>query len=249
LSRVLLNSALVKYYNGHKYTTVAEKVTYMGKIRVIIADDHLLFREGTRNLIEQEKDIEVVGEASNGEEAVELVTRLHPHVALMDIAMPKVNGIEATKQIKTCQPSTAVLILTAYDNDQYIMALLEAGAAGYLMKNVSGKELGNAIRAVYAGEAVLHPTIAQKVFGRFGAAGQESDQQVQLSELSEREMEILRLAAKGMSNQDIAKGLFLSRRTVQAHLANIFRKMDVGSRTEAVLQALRKGWLGLDELA
>lgn len=221
----------------------------MSKIKVIIADDHVLFREGTRNLIEQEKDLEVVGEASDGEEAVELVTRLSPHVALMDIAMPKVNGVEATRQIKACQPSTAVLILTAYDNDQYILALLEAGAAGYLLKNVSGKELANAIRAVYAGEAVLDPTIAQKVFSRFGTAEGQPSELAQLAELSERELEILRLAAKGLSNQDIAGKLFLSRRTVQAHLGNIFRKMDVGSRTEAVLQALRKGWLGLDDLA
>jgi NarL family two-component system response regulator LiaR len=221
----------------------------MSKIKVIIADDHALFREGTRNLIEQEKDLEVVGEASDGEEAVELVTRLSPHVALMDIAMPKVNGVEATRQIKACQPSTAVLILTAYDNDQYILALLEAGAAGYLLKNVSGKELVNAIRSVYAGEAVLHPTIAQKVFSRFGTAEGPPSELAQLAELSERELEILRLAAKGLSNQDIAGKLFLSRRTVQAHLGNIFRKMDVGSRTEAVLQAMRKGWLGLDDLA
>jgi DNA-binding NarL/FixJ family response regulator len=221
----------------------------MNRIKVIIADDHVLFREGTRNLVEQEKDIEVVGEASDGEEAVALVNRLNPHVALIDIAMPKVNGIEATRRIKACQPSTAVLILTAYDNDQYVLALLEAGAAGYLLKNVSGKDLINAIRAVYAGEAVLHPTIAQKVFSRLGDVGREQGELTQLSEVSEREMEILRLAARGMSNQDIASKLFLSRRTVQAHLGNIFRKMDVGSRTEAVLQALRKGWLGLDDLA
>ena len=221
----------------------------MSKIKVIIADDHELFREGTRNLIEQEKDLEVVGEASDGEEAIELATKLFPHVALMDIAMPKVNGIEATRQIKACQPSTAVLILTAYDNDQYILAMLEAGAAGYLLKNVSGKELVNSIRAVCAGEAVLHPAIAQKVFNRFGTAEGEAGEVTQLAELSERELEILRLAAKGLSNQDIAGKLFLSRRTVQAHLSNIFRKMDVGSRTEAVLQALRKGWLVLDDLA
>ncbi len=221
----------------------------MSKIKVIIADDHVLFREGTRNLIEQEKDLEVVGEASDGEEAVELATRLSPHVALMDIAMPKVNGVEATRQIKARQPSTAVLILTAYDNDQYILALLEAGAAGYLLKNVSGKELANAIRAVYAGEAVLDPTIAQKVFSRFGTAEGQPSELARLAELSERELEILRLAARGLSNQDIADKLFLSRRTVQSHLGNIFRKMDVGSRTEAVLQALRKGWLGLDDLA
>ncbi len=220
----------------------------MGKINVIIADDHALFREGTRNLIDKEKDMEVIGEASDGEEAIELASKKSPHVVLMDIAMPKVNGIEATRQIKASQPSTAVLILSAYDNDQYIMALLEAGAAGYLLKNVSGKDLINAIRAVYAGEAVLHPAIAQKVFSRFGV-GQDSSEPTQLAELSERETEILKLAAQGMSNQDIADKLFVSRRTVQAHLANIFRKMDVGSRTEAVLQALRKGWLSLDDLA
>jgi NarL family two-component system response regulator LiaR len=221
----------------------------VNEIKVIIADDHALFREGTRTLIEREKDMKVVGEASNGEEAIDLVTKLSPQVALVDIAMPRVNGIDATRQIKARHPSTAVLILTAYDNDQYIMALLEAGAAGYLLKNVSGKDLVNAIRAVHAGEAVLHPTIAQKVFSRLGAAGGERAEPVPLVELSDREMEILRMAARGMSNQEIAAQLYLSRRTIQAHLANIFNKMDVGSRTEAVLQALRKGWLNLDDLA
>lgn len=221
----------------------------MSKIKVVIADDHVLFREGTRKLIEHEEDMDVVGEADDGEETVRLVKELEPDVVLMDIAMPKVNGIEATRQVKARQPSTAVLILTAYDNDQYIVALLEAGAAGYLLKNVSGNDLVNAIRAVHAGEAVLHPAIAQKVFSRFGTGGKEPGEASRMPEVSEREIEILRLAAKGMSNQDIAGELFLSRRTVQAHLANIFRKMDVGSRTEAVLQALKKGWLGLDDLA
>ncbi len=221
----------------------------MNKIKVLIADDHALFREGTHSLIDQEKDMEVVGEASDGAETTKLVKELRPHVVLMDIAMPKVNGIEATRQIKADYPATAVLILTAYDNDQYIVALLEAGAAGYLLKNVSGADLVNAIRAVHAGEAVLHPTIAQKVFSRLGFSGREAPATTQEAELSEREMEILKLAARGMSNQDIAVRLYLSRRTVQAHLANIFRKMDVGSRTEAVLQAMRKGWLGLDDLA
>ena len=221
----------------------------MNKIKVLIADDHVLFREGTRNLIEREKDIEIVGEASDGHEAIELVSQLLPHVVLMDIAMPVVNGIEATKNIKAQHPSTAVLILTAYDNDQYIMALLEAGAAGYLLKNVSGSNLVNAIRSVHAGEAVLHPTIAQKVFSRFGGSSRESVEPAQSIELSERETEILKLAAQGLSNQEVADKLFLSRRTIQSHLANIFRKMDVGSRTEAVLQALKRGWLGLDDLA
>ena len=221
----------------------------MSKIRVIIADDHVLFREGTRNLIEQEPDMEVVGEAGDGEEAVSLVTQLKPDVALIDIAMPNVNGIEATRQIKARCPATASLILTAYDDDQYVFTLLEAGAAGYLLKNVSGRELANAIRAVHDGEAVLHPTIARKVLSRIAESKQKLEPGGQPNDLSEREMEILRLAARGMNNQDIAEHLYLSRRTVQSHLANIFRKMDVGSRTEATIQAFARGWLTLDDIA
>ena len=221
----------------------------MRKIRMILADDHVLVREGTRSLLEQEPDMEVVGEANNGEEAVELVNKLHPHIVLMDIAMPKLNGIEATKLIKERYPATATLILTAYDNDQYILALLEAGAAGYLLKNVKGNELVSAIRAVNAGEAVLYPIIASKIFSLVAASVQEKDRIAEPRDISEREMEILRLTAKGMSNKEIASSLFLSRRTVQAHLGNIFRKMDVGSRTEAILKALRKGWLTLDDIA
>ena len=221
----------------------------MRKVKVVLADDHVLVREGTRNLLEREPDIEVVGEASDGEEAIDLVTKLHPHVVLMDIAMPKINGIEATRQIKTRCPATAVLILTAYDNDQYIVALLEAGAAGYLLKNVKGSDLVNAIRAVNAGESVLHPAIARKVFKRFTTPLEKPGEIVPSQDLSERELEILRLAAKGMSNRDIANELFLSRRTVQAHLSNVFRRMGVGSRTEAVLHALTRGWLTFDDVA
>jgi len=220
----------------------------MSKIRVVLADDHVLFREGTRGVIEQDGDLKVVGEAANGEEAVALVNELNPDVVLMDIAMPKVNGIEATRQIKANNPSTAVLILTAYDNDQYIFALLEAGAAGYLMKNVGGERLVGAVRAVHAGEAVLHPGIARKVFDRFAVSDQAPTRPAQPCHLSNREMEILRLAARGMNNQEIADELFVSRRTIQSHLANIFVKMNVGSRTEATMQAFAKGWLTLSDL-
>ena len=220
----------------------------MNKISVVLADDHALVREGTRGLLEAEQDIEVVGEAGDGEEAVELVAKLRPNVVLMDIAMPKVNGIEATRQIKASHPATAVLILTAYDNDQYILALLDAGAAGYLLKNVKGVDLVNAVRAVCAGEAVLHPVIANKIFTRLADSRKERGGLVQPQYLSEREMEVLRLAAKGMTNQNIAEQLHLSRRTVQAHLSSIFLKMNVGSRTEAVLEALKRGWFALDDI-
>lgn len=219
----------------------------MEKIRVLLAEDHVLVREGTRELIRRERDMEVVGEAGDGEEAIELATKLRPHVVLMDIAMPKVNGIEATRRIKQLHPATAVLILTAYDNEQYIFALLEAGAAGYLLKNVRRAELIDAVRAVYAGESVLHPVVTRKVLERFkrakGRPGEEGGGDI----LSEREMEVLRLASKGISNKDIARELVVSVRTVQAHLGNIFNKLGVGSRTEAVLYALRRGWFSLEE--
>jgi NarL family two-component system response regulator LiaR len=219
----------------------------MEKIRVLLAEDHVVVREGTRELIRKEQDMEVVGEAGDGDEAIELATKLQPDVVIMDIAMPRVNGIEATRRIKELYPSTAVLILTAYDNEQYIFALLDAGAAGYLLKNVRRSELIDAVRAVYAGESVLHPVVARKVLERFkgtkGKAGDEGGRDV----LSEREMEVLRLASKGISNKDIAAELVVSARTVQAHLGNIFNKLGVGSRTEAVLYALRRGWFTLDE--
>jgi NarL family two-component system response regulator LiaR len=219
----------------------------MHQIRVLLADDHALVREGTRELLEREQDILVVAEAGDGEESVRLTVEHHPDVALVDIAMPKLNGIEATKQIKSLSPSTAILILTAYDDDQYIFALLEAGAAGYLLKSVRGRDLVAAVRSVHAGESVLHPVIARKVIDHFSQPAGRPPQGVDAEQLTERELEVLRLAAKGLSNRDIAQVLYLSTRTVQTHLSTVFTKMEVGSRTEAVVQALRKGWLSLDE--
>ena len=214
----------------------------------MIADDHALVREGTRQILEDQPGLEVVGEAQDGEEAVALVSRLHPDVVLMDIAMPKLNGIEATRLIKKESPSTSVLILTAYDDDQYIYALLDAGAAGYLLKSVRGEELAQAVRAVAQGESVLHPAIAAKVFKRYTSPGQATAQE-EFEPLTERESEVLGMAAKGLSNKMIARELKLSDRTVQAHLSNIFGKLGVASRTEAVITGLRRGLLQLEELS
>ncbi len=219
----------------------------MEKITILLADDHVLVREGTCRLLERERDLHVVGEAGDGEEAVRLATELRPDVAIVAIAMPKLNGIEATKQIKALCPATAVLILTAYDDDPYVFALLEAGAAGYLLKNVRGRDLIEAIRAVHAGESVLHPAIARKVIDRFARPPSKPPEERVLNQLTERELEVLRLAAEGMNNNDIAQHLNLSIRTVQANLSNVFSKMQVGSRTEAVVQALRKGWITLED--
>jgi len=217
------------------------------KIRVIIADDHIVLREGTRELLQKESDLEVVGEAGDGEETVELVRRLKPDVAIVDIAMPKLNGIEATKQIKAISPSTAVLILTGYEYDQYVFALLEAGAAGYLLKDVRGQEVIEAVRAVKAGESVLHPVVARKALDHFVRREQKAKTS-QLPSLTDREIEVLRFAAKGRGNKEIAKELGLSVRTVQAHLGNIFNKLKVSSRIEAVLFGLKNGLLTLEDV-
>jgi len=218
-------------------------------IKILIADDHAVVREGTRQILEQEADIDVVAEASDGEEAVKLAGSSKPDVAIIDISMPKVDGIEATRQIKSLYPGVVVLILTAYDDDQFIFSLLEAGAAGYLLKSVRSRELIDAIRAVYAGESVLHPAIARKVLNRFApATSNQPPRQKPVEVLSERELEVLRLATQGLSNQDIASELCLSLRTVQAHLGHIFNKLQVSSRTEAVVHALKEGWIALEDI-
>ena len=220
----------------------------MGKINILIAEDHAVVREGTRRILEQESDFNVVAEASNGEEAIELAGRSKPDVAIMDISMPKVDGIEATKRIKEKYPNIAILILTAYDDEQFIFSLLEAGAAGYLLKSVRSREVIDAVRQVHAGESVLHPIIARKVLNRFVSAPDKQSKETVFEILSTREMDVLKLATKGLSNQDIADELCLSLRTVQAHLGHIFNKLGVSSRTEAVVHALKEGWVTLDDI-
>lgn len=221
----------------------------MNKIRILLADDHPVVREGTRRMLEKEADFEVTGEAGDGEEVVKLAKECSPDVALIDIVMPKINGIEATRQIKESCPSVAVLILSAYDDDEFVFNLLEAGAAGYLLKSAHSQELVTAIRAVREGESVLHPSIISKSLKRFVPGPNKISLHNRSDELSEREIEVLKLATRGLSNQEIATELNLSLRTVQAYFTHVIKKLQVGSRTEAVLRGLKEGWLNLDDLS
>ena len=218
------------------------------KTRILIADDHAMLREGMRNLLEEEKDFQVVGEAANGEEAVRLVGELKPDIALMDIVMPKLNGLEATKQIKQLSPATSVLILTAYSDIRYIVELLEAGASGYLLKDAPGKEVVKAIRAVRAGESVLDPEVTRKLVQRLAGLSRGPEERATGGQLTAREMEILRWAARGLSNKEISEKLFISLRTVKAHMTNIFNKLGCSSRTDAIIKGLKQGYISLDDM-
>ncbi|MFC1983607.1 response regulator [Chloroflexota bacterium] len=220
----------------------------MSVIKLLVAEDHLITRQGICRLLEDERDLTVIGEAGDGEEAVQMVTEMQPDVVIMDIAMPKLNGIEATRQIKLTRPTTAVLILSAYDDDEYVFGLVEAGAAGYLLKTAGGEALTRAIRAVHKGEPVLDPIIARKVLDRLRFPGKIPRAAKPREHLSEREIDVIKLAAKGMTNEEIAGELHLSKRTIEGNLRTIFNKLGVGSRTEAVIQAMGRGWFTLEEL-
>ena len=220
----------------------------MAKIRILIADDHAVLREGMRRLLEQESDMEVIGEANDGQEAIKMATELEPDVILMDIVMPNLSGVEATRLIKKAKPSSCILILTAYSDIRYILGLLEAGASGYLLKSARSDEIVGAIRAVRSGESVLDSLATRKLLERVVSLTKESEEEKERGQLSPREIEILRLAARGMSNRDIAVKLELSMRTVKAHLSNIFNKMRCSSRTEAIVKGFKEGYVSLDDI-
>ncbi len=219
-------------------------------IRVVIADDHTLVREGTRELLEQEEDIAVVGLARDGAEAVALVDRHRPDVALIDIAMPRMDGIAATREIGERFPRVAVLILTIHDDETYVVALLDAGAAGYLLKDVGRGELVDAVRAVHAGDAVLHPGVTRTVLERL-RTGEEPPTPDPAGHpvITDRERQVLEAAASGASNKQIAQRLDVGTRTVQTHLANMFDKLGVASRTQAVIEGIRRGLIDIDHVA
>jgi len=211
-------------------------------IRVILADDHAVVRKGIREFLEEEGDIVVVAEAADGSQAVDLVAQHQPDVAVLDIQMPGASGIEATRRIKAEHPGVRVLVLTAYDDDPYIFALLQAGASGYILKTAGSRDLVQAVRAVHRGESALDPAVVQKVVQQL-TSGRPLGAQATVEALTERELDVLRLAAKGLTNKAIGQALDISDRTVQGHLANIYGKLNVSSRTEAVTEALKSGWI------
>lgn len=213
-------------------------------IRVVLADDHAVVRKGIREFLEDDGTIRVVAEASDGEEAVAMVAREQPDVAVFDIQMPRMTGLEAASIVKKDYPNTRILMLTAYEDEPYIIAALKTGASGYLLKTAGSDELVRAVHAVASGETALSPAVAKKLVQR--ASGIAPVQEEMVESLTEREMEVLRLAAKGMGNKQIGSALAISDRTVQGHLANIYSKLHVTTRTEAVLFAVRKKWIALE---
>jgi DNA-binding NarL/FixJ family response regulator len=212
------------------------------KIRVLLADDHTMVRQGIRQFLENAGDIEVVAEADNGETALRLIETHLPDIAVLDIRMPQVTGVEVARRIKIDYPDVRILILTAYDDDPYIFALLQSGANGYVLKTANADELVRAVRDVVAGKTALSPEIATRVVRQF-AYHNPSGMNGQVDNLTDREIDVMRLAARGLTNREIGRELHISHRTVQGHLANIYTKINVSSRTEAVTEALKRGWI------
>ena len=212
------------------------------KIRIILADDHNIVRSGIRQLLEGEGDLLVLAEAGDGEEAQTLIEKHKPDVAVLDIQMPKASGIEVTRWVRSHLPEVGVLILTAYDDDPYVMAVLQAGANGYVLKTARANELIQAVRDVNEGKSALDPKITQKLMSNLF----NRSERLPAESLTERELEILRMAAKGFTNKAIGIQLGISDRTVQGHLAHIFAKMQAASRTEAVMRAVALGWISQD---
>ena len=214
-------------------------------IGILIADDHALLRQGIRKVLELEDDFQVIGEAGDGEEAVSKAATLVPDILLLDINMPKINGLEVIRRVNEQQPNVKIIVLTIHDDENYVIEVIKAGAVGYLLKDIEPGMLVKAIRAVYEGESFIYPTLAKKLFleiNRQHVKNQEAAKMIERSKeerLSYREIEVLEMVCKGLSNQEVAKNLFLSEKTVKNHLTSIFRKINVTDRTQAVLYAIR----------
>lgn len=218
----------------------------MEAIRILIVDDHPLIRQGLKKVLELEEEISVVGEAANGEEALDLSRKLKPDVVLMDVNMPGMGGIEATARIRGDVPSTKVLILTIHDDDGYVMQTMRGGAAGYLLKDVEPRNLVDAIRIVHKGGSYIHPTIAAKLMGEINRLSTGGKPPKAVQTLTRREIDVLRCLARGCSNRDIAGELFISEKTVKNHISSIFHKLNVTDRTQALIKGLKMNLVNLE---
>jgi DNA-binding NarL/FixJ family response regulator len=214
-------------------------MTDIHPITILIVDDHAVVRQGVRAFLETQADLKVVGEASSGEEGVKLAAQHVPDVVLMDLVMPNMDGVEATRQVKRVSPRTQVVVLTSYHEDEHIFPAIRAGALSYVLKEISPRELTDVVRKAAHGEAVLHPRVAARVIQEL--QGIRSDDVNPFTELSDREMEVLRLIADGMSNAEMAEKLFLSEKTVKGHVSNILSKLHLQDRTQAAVFAWREG--------
>ncbi len=218
----------------------------MSKMRILIVDDHAIVREGFRTLLEAEPDIEVVGEATNGEEAVSKTREIQPDIVLMDITMPGMNGLEATHRIKQDYPEVKILVLTMHEGDEYFFKFLDVGASGYFVKGGSSRELISALRVVRNGDVFLYPTMARKLLSDYLQRVKTGNDKESYDGLTNREREILKLIAEGRTSQEVADLLLLSVTTVQTHRAHIMAKLGLRSPTELVKYALRRGFITLD---
>ena len=217
-------------------------------LTILIADDHPMLRRALRSLLEKEDDFQVIAEAGDGEEAIKLADALNPDMIIMDIGMPRVNGLEATRRIKASHPDIAILVLTVHDDAEYIFGILEAGAAGYIIKSEFDEQILQAIRGVAAGETVLSASITKQLLHYVMKHRVRQPSIEQVEQLTTREMEILRLAARGLSNKDISEKLNVSVHTVKGNLMDIFGKLEAASRTEAVMKGLLAGYISLDDI-
>ncbi len=218
-----------------------------GTIRVVVVDDQRLFTKGLSGLVDMLEGVEVVGVAYDGEEAVALCRKEEPDVVLMDISMPKMDGISATREIRSLLPQTAVIILTAHEEDEQVFEGMKAGAQGYLLKDAEPEDLSRAIRTVYAGDTIIAPDLAQKMLNTF-ESGKISGSSRLMPPLTERELEAIRALARGKSDRQIAQSLGISEKTVRNHTSNIYRKLHIFDRTQAVIYALREGVIDVEEL-
>lgn len=221
----------------------------MTKIRILIADDHRVVREGLAAILKSRSDMDVVGEAINGFEVIEKTKALKPDVILMDISMPQMNGVEATRAVRKISPEIGIVVLTMHDDDATIFELVRTGVHGYLLKDADSSEIVKAIQSIYKGESIIHPSIARKILGEFSQLGPEQVKKAprQMYNLSGREVDVLRRVAKGKTNKEIASELHLSEKTIKNHVRNIFHKMGVYDRTEAAMKGVQEGIIDLEQ--